>query len=585
LSTSDATHVLLKTTADEQLSDDSATRFACQNETKALELITLLTMRSPPPGQAPVPGAASASAADASNSAVACQLCRKRKVKARVVLDGKVTLLCKACTLEQMAKHKEDNADNDENSGSGASDEADDKDGKEKHHRRHHRHHHGHHKHGARSSAKDEPHSAADAAVDAKERSKQHGFAVHKTEADMYAWSSSEDEDGKTHTPRKLKVTISERSRKHRSSEKDETALEETAKSLSMRNTPVTSPNKEAGDGTKNNTPPVSRRRQPRQRKEDFSVLLVPSGGGDGGGASTSVLDLFDLSMLGGGAALADVGDELLVPEVLQPTSNGSSSAAAAASFPNLDDLLSAPLVSAAPVQAAAAPVVVPSPAIVTPAPASAIVSNEPESARLMRLAKASLDGGDLATALGKATECVSLVNSQMQTADALGKATLEPQLAYAAKYVSLLRLTKQTMAIGAPSVPSKRASALAVIAAGIRVSAEHRAKAVRAAILRCGASKDYHTAATLLRLLLSTNPPDAATLDQQLAKCESEGETNATLPLSPTELYCAASLEPLEHGRALRCKACGLHYSLESKMMSEACGVCELNELEACTL
>jgi hypothetical protein len=176
----------------------------------------------------------------------------------------------------------------------------------------------------------------------------------------MYAWSSSDDDgDGKSHTPRKLKVTISERARKHRSSEKDESALEETAKSLSMRSTPVTSPAKDAAaaaDGAKpNSTPPVSRRRQPRQRKEDFSVLLVPSSGDGGAGASTSVLDLFDLSALGGGAALADVGDELLVPEVLQPTTNGSS--AAAVSFPDLDDLLSAPLVSAAtPPRPAAAP-------------------------------------------------------------------------------------------------------------------------------------------------------------------------------------------------------------------------------------
>jgi hypothetical protein len=509
-------------------------------------------------------------------------MCRKRKVKARVVIDGKVTLLCKACTLEQVAKAKAEADANGDGDGSDSGDDAGaDGDEKDPHRRRHHRHHHHrHHGHGGHKHGGGGHHGKEDdAAADANERSKQPGFTVHKTEADMYAWSSSEEDgEGKSHTPRKLKVTISERTRKHKSSEKDETALEETAKSLSMRNTPVSSPIKEDGK----QSPVTSRRRQPRQRKEDFSVLLMPSS--DGAGASTSVLDLFDLTDFGGGAALADIGDELLVPT---QASGGASTSSAAPSFPNLDDLLSAPLVSATPTPAV---VVAPSaPVVAAAAPPAAApvapVNDEPDAARLMRQSKAALDSGDLATGLAKASECVSLVSNLMQTADALGKATLYSQLAYAAKYVSLLRLTKQTMAIGAPSVPSKRASALAVIAAGIRVSAEHRAKAVRAAILRCGASKDYHSAAAMLRLLLSTNPPDSATLQQQLAKCESEGETNATLPLSPTELYCAASLEPLEHGRALRCKACGLHYSLEAKMMSEPCAVCELNELESCTL
>lgn len=44
----------------------------------------------------------SISAAAANDAELACQACKKRKVKAKITApDGKVWLLCKACTLER----------------------------------------------------------------------------------------------------------------------------------------------------------------------------------------------------------------------------------------------------------------------------------------------------------------------------------------------------------------------------------------------------------------------------------------------------------------------------------------------------
>jgi hypothetical protein len=557
-------------------------------------------------------------------------LCKKRKVKARVVLNGRAAMLCKTCTLEQIAiakqaaKDDEDGDDGDDDDDASASRSGSEATGDEhRRHRRHHRHRrssgataaaasssssskqHRSHKDGApavkapaapapvpvpkgtilpkltaTTKAKAKPASPAEAALDAKEQSKQ-GFAVRKGEADQYAWSSSDEEEGsgsKRRTP--IKVAISGRaagSGADSATANDE--LANLAPSLSKRGTP-TSPLGSTND--------VTRRRPARgQRKDDFSSLLAISSAASEHAPSSgvvSVLDLFDLSSFeAGGASLADVGDELLVPDVLQPTPVAHTAASGTGSlgdFPDLDGLLMAPIKPAA----APTPTLVPATAALTAV--AAAPSNEPvDAASLMRQCKAALDGGDLGAALSGAEQCVALVRAQLRGADALGRATLDSQLAYAAKYVAMLRLTKAALALGPPSVPSKRATALALLAAEIRVAAEHRAKAVRAAILRCGASRDFKSAAALLRLLLSTNPPDAATLQQQLAKCEAEGEKNHTLPWSPTGQYCAASLEPLDKGPALRCKMSGLYYSLEAKMVSEPCSWCDLNELESTTL
>ncbi len=542
-------------------------------------------------------------------------------------------MLCKTCTLEQIAiakqAAKDDDDDDDDGDGDGDASDGDEdasRSGSEatgdehRRHRRHHRHRrssgatkqHRSHKEGApaikaptapapvpvpkgtilpkltpTTKAKAKPASPAEAALDAKEQSKQ-GFAVRKGEADQYAWSSSDEDEGsnsKRRTP--IKVAISGRAASGADSATANDELANLAPSLSKRGTP-TSPLGSTND--------VTRRRQARgQRKDDFSSLLAISSAASEHAPSSgvvSVLDLFDLSSFeAGGASLADVGDELLVPDVLQPTpvahaaASATTGAGSLGDFPDLDGLLMAPIKPAV----APTPTLVPA-AAATAAPAltpvAAAPTNEPvDAASLMRQCKAALDGGDLGTALSRAEQCVALVRAQLRAADALGRATLDSQLAYAAKYVAMLRLTKAALALGPPSVPSKRATALALLASEIRVAAEHRAKAVRAAILRCGASRDFKSAAALLRLLLSTNPPDAATLQQQLAKCEAEGEKNHTLPWSPTGQYCAASLEPLDKGPALRCKMSGLYYSLEAKMVSEPCSWCDLNELEATTL
>jgi hypothetical protein len=624
----------------------SLPRFACATEAHATRLVAALNDASMSSTSSPAAGA----------PVEACQLCKKRKVKARVVLSGRVAMLCKTCTLEQIAIAKQAASkehDNDDDDASGSGDEnggdtgseshsaSDGADGHHRRHRRHHRHGRSHgssaggkHRSRADSGSKKDGSSkapsapapvpmpkgtilpkltpakpktsgaassatatattptkatAADAELDAKERSKQ-GFALRKGEADQYAWSSSEDDDegSKRRTP--IKVSISGRA--HASGGDDAKADVEIASLATSLSKSAASPNRLSGSASD-----ISRRRAGRnqQRKDDFSSLLAISSSANEHAPPTgavSVLDLFDLSSFeAGGASLADVGDELLVPDVLQPTpvSPTTSTTNTLADFPDLDMLLTAPIKPAASSPTAATTTAVVAPAAVTPvvAPAaSALPSNEPvDAASLMRQCKSALDGGDLATALGKAEQCVAFVRAQLRTADAIGRATLETQLAYAAKYVAMLRLTKAALAIGPPSVPSKRATALALIASETRVAAEHRAKAVRAAILRCGASKDFKSAASLLRLLLSTSPADAATLQQQLAKCEAEGEKNSTLQWSATGHYCGASLEPLDKGPALRCKMCGVYHSLEAKMLTEACSWCDLNELESTTL
>lgn len=122
--------------------------------------------------------------------------------------------------------------------------------------------------------------------------------------------------------------------------------------------------------------------------------------------------------------------------------------------------------------------------------------------------------------------------------------------------------------------VIKQRVAVLAKHLATLRLTPQHAAIAVRMAISKSVDAHNYGVASSLLQLVLSRNPPDAANLNEKLHLCKQQGETNAMPAINNP--FCCQTLRLVEPtDRVSACPVCGSHYAASAVGAGDRCPLC----------